>query len=233
MKNVLLQKAAELNKNSKNRRLWQRFVRFLAVAVVFCTTYILILPAITMEGDPVCGYEEHTHGKDCYEYAYSSVMECNIAEEAMVVHVHDDLCFDLSGNLTCLLEEKAEHTHDEYCYEEQVICGLTEDENHAHTEECYEKAFVCKVEEVVLHEHEEGCFDAEGVLICEKPLVISHQHNESCLVVTEHSTFICEAEEHIHFELCYIEKDPEPEFICGMGVHAHNEKCFDEYGKQL
>ncbi len=233
MKNVLLQKAAELNKNSKNRRLWQRFVRFLAVAVVFCTTYILILPAITMEGDPVCGYEEHTHDENCYEYTWSSVMECNIAEEAIVVHVHDELCFDLSGNLTCLLEEKAEHTHDEYCYEEQVICELAEDENHTHTEECYEKVFVCKVEEVVLHEHEEGCFDAESVLICEKPLVISHQHDESCLVVTEYSTFICEAEEHIHNELCYMEEDPEPEFICGMGVHAHNEKCFDEYGNQL
>ncbi len=55
----------------KKHRVWQQIVTVLACFVVFCTTYALILPAITMETstdpNPVfCGDEEHNHTLICY-----------------------------------------------------------------------------------------------------------------------------------------------------------------------
>ena len=47
---------------------WRRVVIAMACVVVFCTTYALILPAVTLTGDTYCGYdEEHTHSDECYE----------------------------------------------------------------------------------------------------------------------------------------------------------------------
>ena len=40
----------------RNKQQWQTLVRVLAVCVVFFTTYLLVMPAITMEGDPICGF---------------------------------------------------------------------------------------------------------------------------------------------------------------------------------
>ena len=48
------------------RRIWKRIVSAMACVVVFCTTYALILPAITMEQPTFCGFEEHTHDESCY-----------------------------------------------------------------------------------------------------------------------------------------------------------------------
>ena len=61
MSRVLLQEAIKLNKERKRRKLWGKFVRFLSCVVVFCTTYALILPAITLEKPTICGMEEHEH----------------------------------------------------------------------------------------------------------------------------------------------------------------------------
>jgi hypothetical protein len=44
------------------RRVWQRIVSGMMAVVVFCTTYALILPGITLERQAYCGLEEHTHG---------------------------------------------------------------------------------------------------------------------------------------------------------------------------
>ena len=40
---------------------WQQIVLALGVFVVFCTTYALILPAITMEKTLICEKPEHIH----------------------------------------------------------------------------------------------------------------------------------------------------------------------------
>lgn len=39
----------------------------LIMIVVFVTTYMLILPAITMEHSPICGKEEHIHTALCLD----------------------------------------------------------------------------------------------------------------------------------------------------------------------
>ena len=45
----------------KMKKRWQKVLSVLAAVVVFVTTYMLILPAITLEkGDLICTIEEHT-----------------------------------------------------------------------------------------------------------------------------------------------------------------------------
>ena len=67
MKESLSQQTANLkHKNNRHKR-WKGIVSILACMVVFCTVYALILPALTAEGTPHCGKEEHTHTEDCYE----------------------------------------------------------------------------------------------------------------------------------------------------------------------
>ena len=72
---------------SRLRRIWQRIVGALACVVVFVTTYALILPAITMEKEAVCGIEEHSHGEECFDPAQADVLLCTLTE-----HSHSDAC---------------------------------------------------------------------------------------------------------------------------------------------
>lgn len=101
---------------------WKRMVRILSCIVVFCTTYALILPAITQEAQAYCGNLEHEHTEKCYK----EILSCTREE-----HVHSEECFDADGNLTCTLEE---HTHSDECYRELLECT---EEEHTHSLECF------------------------------------------------------------------------------------------------
>ena len=101
---------------------WKRMVRILSCIVVFCTTYALILPAITQEAQAYCGSSEHKHTEKCYK----EILSCTKEE-----HVHSEECFDADGNLTCTLEE---HTHSDECYRELLECTQ---EEHTHSLECF------------------------------------------------------------------------------------------------
>ena len=102
MEETLLSRAAELISEQRKKRRWARVFSSMAAAVVFCTTYALILPAITMEADPVCGMEVHAHGAECYE---------NQGSGAELVCVPED-------ESTVLICEIPEHTHEMACYPE-------------------------------------------------------------------------------------------------------------------
>ncbi len=78
----------------------------MAVLVVFCTVYALVMPAVALNGKTYCGKTEHAHDKSCYE----SVLTCG-KEEGEDGHVHDDSCYE--EQLVC---EKEEHTHEDACY---------------------------------------------------------------------------------------------------------------------
>ena len=102
----------------EKRRRWRGAVSVLACVVVFCTTYALILPAITLSAEPKCGLEEHTHTEDCYETRLVCGQEeapetdpAGSQEAAEPAHVHTDACYERV--LTC---EKTEHTHTDACY---------------------------------------------------------------------------------------------------------------------
>ena len=109
MERNVLNRAADYNK--KRRKKVRRYKMFtvLAAVVVFCTTYSLIMPAITME-TPQCGLEEHTHGSNCYE----STLVCTQEESG---HTHGDGCYTVTTTreLTCSQEEGGGHTHGSGC----------------------------------------------------------------------------------------------------------------------
>lgn len=106
-----IQKILEkLNANHREYRTWQKVVSVLACITVFCTTYALILPAITLESSPdvICGMEEHTHTSDCYER--TPVLVC---ENTDPEHVHTDECYQVDSVIIC---GKQEHKHAEACF---------------------------------------------------------------------------------------------------------------------
>ena len=114
MEQQTTQTARLMGERSRRRR-WQRVVGVLAALVVFCTTYALILPAITMTGAPICGIEEHTHTEACY-----TVREAQprlVCTAAQTVHVHTDACRGSDGEWICGQADFLLHTHEESCYD--------------------------------------------------------------------------------------------------------------------
>ena len=172
MGNVFQKKAKELNNNRKNRNLWKKVFRPLALIAVFCTTYILILPAITMEGEAVCGFEEHFHSEECYEKVVIEELLCGYEENEEILHEHSEGCYKNDGTLNCAEPEVQLHSHNEGCYasaeKEILICEAGE---HLHTEECFAKeeypeTYLCGMG---IHSHIESCYDEAGTLICSIP----------------------------------------------------------------
>ena len=175
MKNTLLHQAAKFKLQNRKHKRWQKAVSILACIVVFCTVYALILPALTAEGTPHCGIEEHTHTDECYE----NRLICG-KEEGEGAHTHTDECYTQEQTLICGQEEgEGAHTHTEECYDEDgnLICGLEENEGHQHTEECYqtENILTCGQEESEGHQHTAECY--EQVLACGKE---EHAHSLAC-----------------------------------------------------
>lgn len=242
MKNVLLQAAMKLNKSRKRRKSWQKVVQTMIMVVVFCTTYALILPAITMQAEPVCGMEDHTHTEECYTLQTVTEFTCDAGPDGIWIHQHGELCWDASENLICLLPEIREHSHTEDCFtqtqtlncplthvhseacqtEQQVLsCGMEEIPAHIHDETCTGTVTVqtCTLEE---HEHGEGCFE-EQTYVCEIPESEEHTHSESC--TGTRTVQICTLEAHAHGEGCYEEQTLVCEIPEGEG-HAHSESCY-------
>ena len=122
-----LQRANEFAAQKRKRSVWRNVVTCIAAIVVFCTTYALILPAITMEKeDFTCGLQAHTHTAECYQ------LVCGKQEIFSHTHTKPD-CYDASGNLTCTLKEQTLHHHSAACYSKpQPVCGQTEHPAHTH-----------------------------------------------------------------------------------------------------
>ena len=104
MQNKLLSQVEKYEENRKHHKSWLRIVSALACVVVFVTTYMMILPAVTLEQTAYCGCEEHQHGDACYE-------ETLICGESENEHVHTEECY--KKTLVCQLEE---HEHSLACY---------------------------------------------------------------------------------------------------------------------
>ena len=204
MRKELQKKAENLKQISHKAGRWKKIVTVLACVVVFCTTYALILPAITLEsGEKLICTEEsvsgHVHNAECkdadgrIQYGYADY----------VIHTHDENCKDADGNLICGLDEIKEHTHTDECYEvnaEEVsetdgraeeekdeaseTDGRTEEEKDKaddNNDETTEKKLICTEPEVIAHIHDENCKDAEGNLICGKIQILKHEHQKECI----------------------------------------------------
>ena len=215
MKYDVLRDAEKYTKVHKRKRLRHRVVTVLAGVVVFCTTYALILPAITLEKQ--CDIPEHTHTDACYEQVTSVEKRVPVCSaETLEIHRHTADCYDANGNPTCGYADFVVHSHDSRCYDEtgNLWCPLPEIEAHRHTEGCY-----ALPEE---HTHAEGCYTSvRGDLVCGE-----HVHTDACY--TETAVLACgleESEEHQHDENCY---ETSRELTCGVDSdHSHTDACYE------
>lgn len=152
----------------KKKKIWKKAVSAMAAVVVFCTVYALILPAITLSSQPICGLEEHVHTEECYEEKTVRKLACNVE-----AHEHTDACLDEEGELNCGFEENVLHTHEEGCYDEegQLLCGQPQVQEHTHDESCYletvESVQICGKEE---HTHSSECYPAQQTVTVEEAL---------------------------------------------------------------
>ena len=111
MRNDVNKKAAEYTTAHKKKKRLYKVVTCLASVVVFCTTYALILPAITLESK-ACTIPEHVHTDACYTHVTTEtekVLTCGIDPEA--AHLHTADLYDENGDLICTKEEAPEHVH--------------------------------------------------------------------------------------------------------------------------
>lgn len=215
MKYDVLRDAEKYTRVHKRKRLRHRVVTVLAGVVVFCTTYALILPAITLEKQ--CDIPEHTHTDACYAQVTSVEKRVPVCSaETLEIHRHTADCYDANGNPTCGYADFVVHSHDSRCYDEtgNLWCPLPEIEAHRHTADCY-----ALPEE---HTHAEGCYTSvRGNLVCGE-----HVHTDACY--TETAVLACgleESEEHRHDENCY---ETSRELTCGIDSdHSHTDACYE------
>ena len=235
MKLEALLGAKKYTKAHQRKKRWYRVVTCLAAVVVFCTTYALILPAITLEKK--CEIPEHTHTEACYTKVTTREkrnLACGV-EADTVIHYHDSSCYDENGNLWCLLPEVSAHVHGEDCYtvstiepphvhtaecyareRGELICTESTEPVHLHTEVCYSESrnLTCGQEESSGHSHGEGCYDENGELICTLEESAGHCHDDACYTITrETSCGMAEEPAHQHSDECYQWTET---LICGL-----------------
>lgn len=174
-------------KTHRLQKRWQRIVTCLAAVVVFCTTYALILPAITMEKEP-CQIPEHAHSEACYT---------QVSSGTEAIHTHNEDCYTWErGELICTEEESEGHTHsvEAGCFDENgvLICQIEESSGHQHTDDCYSWNQVLNCE-LPTEPTEE--------LTCQLEENEEHQHSALCYGTWE---LTCGLEEHTHTEECNI-----------------------------
>lgn len=210
MDKLLLQDAEPYASAHRRKRCWYQVMTCLAAAVVFCTTYALILPAITLEKQ--CEIPEHTHTEACYT--------------------------SVQGDLICTQSTEPQHTHTEECYQEtqDLVCGMSESNGHTHGAECYDEEgnLICGQEESEGHVHGEACCGVSRQLICGQTEEPAHQHTDECY--SWNQVLTCGMEEHTHSEACTAAEPEEPEepeepVFCGKEPHTHGEDCRDEQGE--
>ena len=236
MKYNALHDAGRFSKLRRNRKRWQKVVSVMASIVVFCTTYALILPAITMEQpDTYCGLENHIHGPECFEkvlicdHAGDDVVEATPMANVTEGHTHDETCYEEIKNLICEQEEVVGHKHDSSC--ETLICSLEETSGHSHSDACYEIQYETKTwtEEVTVNDGEElTCTSTEE----------GHEHDGSCYTAKSHTETVEHTEQvevgrvltcttpesapHSHDASCY-------QMVCTQEEvegHTHTDECY-------
>lgn len=217
------------NKGRSRKRkhhIWKRIVAGLACMVVFTTTYMLILPALTLEHKTYCGMEEHIHDEKCYE----EQLVCGL-EEGETGHIHNDECYEEREVLVCGKKETEAHVHTEKCVKEKKTLNCEED--HEHTDDCYlmEEENVCGLEEgEAAHTHDAGCYETKQVFKCkQKESAEPHTHIESCYG----KAAVCGKAEHKHSKSCFVDNEAEEEIKHDWVQVAENVKLSGELNKDV
>lgn len=178
MKIGLSEQLKQFNIKHRRRSKWRGVLITLSALVVFCTTYMLILPAITVADKTICGYTEHIHIDSCY------------TEESV---------------LSCGKTQTDGHSHGDGCYVEKevIVCGKAECDAHSHIDTCYgeDGSLVCVLEETEGHLHSDECKSIQHILTCTKQEIEAHNHSDNCYKIE--NVLICNEEEHTHSAKCY------------------------------
>ena len=243
MNRKLMELAEKYVAQRKRRMRLLKTVTALALVVAICTSYVLMMPGLTMAAETYCGLEEHTHTADCYvdeltclisereaETVFTDIMRCSFEP-----HHHSSDCYNAQGELSCGYWDGYIHEHDEKCYDSNgvLICTLEEHPMHKHTDACYnwEKQLTCTLPESEGHKHTDACYRAKeptcGLFESE-----GHQHTADC--VTETRTLICTEDvatnsdmPHVHDDSCY---EVTRTYTCGLtegeGAHHHTDACY-------
>lgn len=228
-----LQEAEKYAKQNQRRRNWRKIVRVMACVVVFCTTYALILPAITLEKTQ-CGLSEHTHSESCYEKVLSESAESLVCTyESLGVHVHTSDCYDGENRLVCGQADYLVHKHNEDCVDENgtIVCRIPEVCAHEHTDDCYrlvetepDETETMAAEDI--HVHSDDCYVTQrGELICQLTETEGHTHGQTCFTQGELVCQLTEEEGHTHDASCY-----ESLLSCERSeaaAHEHTNACYE------
>ena len=233
-----LQRLTRMERKKRRRR---AIVTALAAVMVFCTTYALILPAITLEHS--CGIPEHQHTEECFAFglsctyrAHRHTQDCYDGSGALicgeadfVVHRHDAACYDASGKLWCSLPEIEAHTHSAGCYTQPAVIEKQEPEPQPEvtaepepTEEntLQEQPAEEKTEPVIAQQSADEPTEAAAIV---EPM----QPAEPVLVCGKP-----EIQLHEHTAAC---RDASGALICGQTEvleHQHTEACLSQGGEE-
>ena len=226
MKKTILSDGERYIRKRLFQKRWHKVMMVLSSIVVFCTTYALILPAITMEKG--CQIPEHTHSDSCYIQIVSvSNTYPSCTADTLEIHRHDGSCYDAERNIVCGYADFVVHRHDSACYDENgdLWCPLTEVTEHRHEDSCYAQErgeLICE-----LHEHTDNCWTESTIRICDLEESEGHQHTADCL--NEDGEIVCGVEEgegHQHSGECY---QVSRELSCGFDSdHIHSEDCYEQ-----
>lgn len=133
MEHTYRKRAEAFLKRHGKKRIWHGALTAMAAVVVFITSYMLILPAITLSQEPVCGLEAHTHTAQCNPL-YDEETGGWIYSCGLEAHVHTDACYPQAEPEPVYYCGLDEHVHGADCYKlDTLICMQTE---HIHGAEC-------------------------------------------------------------------------------------------------
>ena len=241
----------EIMRHIYRKKLWNRGVTTIAAVIVFVTTYLLILPAITMTKDTVCGKEEHLHSDQCYQTAYRRVLDCPYGHRedgVIILHYHDENCFDETGALVCLLPEKEGHFHTEECYGGDeggdstpaedgsgtgngsafTADGFNMENGSAFTPDSLENGSAFAADGL-FSSVPNDLFSSELTAVpgYGKTELTEHIHTEDCY--DAYGALICGKPEviaHQHDEECFRFEPDQRILVCGMEEHVHDDSCY-------
>lgn len=238
MEDSLAKKVERYIRSRHQKKHRTQLLRCLALLVAFATVYALIVPAVTLSNETVCGMEAHVHDESCWSVELASPqpqLVCGAGKSGeILIHTHDSYCYDDMGNLICELPEREFHSHSDACYQEikEYTCTEVQDLGHTHDASCfaYDKGeLICGLEEGQgAHTHTDACYPTERVdePVCGMEEAVEgnpegkppHTHDESCYIVVVRQRLKCGLEE------CDPVLDEEGNVL--QEGHHHDSSCY-------
>jgi len=240
MRQDLQENVNAYKKENRKSSVWRRIVLGLACCVVFCTTYALILPAITMKQETFCGKEEHTHTQDCYvQDTMAAVLICPL-EEGMYVLADGTVVSELPAVEATevpaveVTEAPVVEVTEAPATEatEAPVTEVTEASEAEVTEAPAVETPAVETTEALAAEATEvpGTAAPEPTTVPTAvpeatPVPTPHVHTAECYAQPEENALTCTLEEgegHTHNALCY----GNWRLVCAKEEHSHSLICF-------